>query len=200
VQDEVGPDPWDKRYNPEFILYDEPIEKTRLPDREVFKDSAQRVSQRPPPVFAVEVTELPRQAGIEWHAHVGLSSVEPNTVQMAWYSDVSATASGVTAQVQHTLVKTGEENNFIHSVVALSAADEPSAALLRQVWLASMERTDVTSGVLEEIALSPYMVYVDSNHQMALDGREWPAVPCKSIWSEAGLRLGAVALFRTTRS
>jgi len=195
---EVGPDLWDRRYNPEFMSYNQPPKHAQLPDWETFQDSTEGVPHRSPPFFAVEVEELPRQAGIEWHAHVGLSSLESNSVQMVWCSAVSATGSAFTAQVQQTLVKTGQESNFLHTVVSLPTGVEPSVATLRQVWLASVGRLGAAGAVLRETVSSPYLVYADRSHCIALEGEGWPAIPCKSIWSEAGLRMGTVALFRTT--
>ncbi len=47
-------------------------EKREFPDWGIV-DSVHGGETNSPPFFAVEVEELPREAGIEWHAHLGVT-------------------------------------------------------------------------------------------------------------------------------
>ncbi|KAK0751581.1 hypothetical protein B0T18DRAFT_318086, partial [Schizothecium vesticola] len=73
-EEEDGPDLWDRRFNPLYRTLDSSgggggRATSSFPDWDVLEGDA--VS----PFFAAEVEELPRGAGVEWHAHVGFAGV-----------------------------------------------------------------------------------------------------------------------------
>lgn len=74
--DDEGPDLWDRRFNPLYRTLDSSGdgggEKAAVgfPDWDVAGEGDVM-----PPFFGVEVEELPRGAGVEWHGHVGLAGM-----------------------------------------------------------------------------------------------------------------------------
>ncbi|KAK3180676.1 hypothetical protein K4F52_008026 [Lecanicillium sp. MT-2017a] len=84
--DANGPDPWDLKYNPQYMLLgsNESAKPRPLPDWEALPLGQQNEPDSCiPPVFAAEVEELPRQSSVEWHAHVGLSGIEQGSAEVA---------------------------------------------------------------------------------------------------------------------
>ncbi|OTA94415.1 hypothetical protein M434DRAFT_49316, partial [Hypoxylon sp. CO27-5] len=89
-------DPWDRKYNPAYMTYgdagDGTMSRPALPDREVLKDFDADADvdtegcegmQRPLPfVFSAEVEELPRSAGVEWHAHLGFANIGTGSIRL----------------------------------------------------------------------------------------------------------------------
>lgn len=76
-EDEDGPDLWDRRFNPLYRTLDSSATSgakvAGFPDWDVVGGSGE--GDVVPPFFGVEVEELPRGAGVEWHGHVGLAGV-----------------------------------------------------------------------------------------------------------------------------
>uniref|UniRef100_L2FHU9 Diphthine--ammonia ligase n=1 Tax=Colletotrichum fructicola (strain Nara gc5) TaxID=1213859 RepID=L2FHU9_COLFN len=84
--DEGGPDLWDRKYNPQYMSLggEDPAKEQKLPDWSVVKnetDDEDEAAKPVPSFFAVEVEELPRAAGVEWHAHLGLSRLPSSSVE-----------------------------------------------------------------------------------------------------------------------
>ncbi|KAH8675739.1 hypothetical protein BX600DRAFT_432295 [Xylariales sp. PMI_506] len=84
-----GPDLWDRKFNPQYMAFteaDESENKCTLPDWEVLAAAAHaddgEAEEAIPFFFAAEVEELPRAAGVEWHAHAGLVKPGPGSVQV----------------------------------------------------------------------------------------------------------------------
>ncbi|KAK0633447.1 hypothetical protein B0T14DRAFT_391561, partial [Immersiella caudata] len=77
--DEAGPDLWDRRFNPLYQTFGgggENALEAKLPDWYVIStsgsgDMGEKRKKAIPPLFSAEVAELPRAAGVEWHAHFG---------------------------------------------------------------------------------------------------------------------------------
>ncbi|KAH9909328.1 hypothetical protein F4778DRAFT_225359 [Xylariomycetidae sp. FL2044] len=115
-----GPDLWDRRFNSAYRNYAAVAENTntastscvKLPDRDVLligpskksdddKGSPhgggggrrRRRAMPTPPVFSAEVDELPRQAGVEWHAHLGFSGLGSGSVRVVHCTSSISTPS-----------------------------------------------------------------------------------------------------------
>ncbi|KAL7628640.1 hypothetical protein AAE478_000155 [Parahypoxylon ruwenzoriense] len=114
AEDEAsGPDPWDRKYNPLYMSFgggSDAEKRPTLPDWEVVRgfesadDSGvgdnngggEETQQRPLPfMFSAEVEELPRLAGVEWHAHMGLANVGPGSVHL--YSVAGGERGGISS-------------------------------------------------------------------------------------------------------
>ncbi|KAJ8105570.1 hypothetical protein ONZ43_g7377 [Nemania bipapillata] len=107
--DDAGPDIWDRRYNAQFMTYGGGNEEESFPlslpnwsipkgldvndneTRLLFKSKVAKI----PFFFAAEVEELPRQAGVEWHAHLGLAELQSRSATL--YSTMCDKASSSTA-------------------------------------------------------------------------------------------------------
>jgi diphthine-ammonia ligase len=128
-------------------------------------------SGTPPPFFAVEVESLPRGAGVEWHAHVGItgsSSQVDSEEGPGWRMDHCRTAAG-----------------RIYSV-------------FRLFWDARMRGLGDVVG--KEGIYGSYVDVSGESDVMGKMGREnginmAGMVPCRSIWDGDGRRIAVVLLF-----
>jgi len=66
-------DLWEEKYLAGMENYSGSSKERRLPDWEMLTEVG-KGNEKIPPFFAAEVEELPRGAGIEWHAHMGIVS------------------------------------------------------------------------------------------------------------------------------
>ncbi|EAQ90900.1 hypothetical protein CHGG_02835 [Chaetomium globosum CBS 148.51] len=92
--DENGPDLWDRRYNPAYMTFasgpngDGTTSSSSipsLPDRSVLATPRTPSGEPPavtPPLFVAEVDALPRAAGVEWHAHLGVARAAEGSVRV----------------------------------------------------------------------------------------------------------------------
>jgi diphthine-ammonia ligase len=64
-------DLWEEKYLAGMGNYSGSSKERRLPDWEMLAEVG-KGNENIPPFFAAEVEELPRGAGIEWHAHMGI--------------------------------------------------------------------------------------------------------------------------------
>lgn len=84
-EDDEGPDLWDRRFNPLYRTLDSSAEAsgakaTGFPDWDVLGSGGE--GGVVPPFFGVEVEELPRGAGVEWHGHIGFAGVREGGVRV----------------------------------------------------------------------------------------------------------------------
>ncbi|KAM7222349.1 hypothetical protein V8F06_002376 [Rhypophila decipiens] len=99
-EDEAGPDLWDRRFNTRYMSFaaagdGEKAKGQKLPDWTVLDEDGSKVGggngngitskkekrrAMVPPLFAAEVEELPRGAGVEWHAHMGIAGGDQDDV------------------------------------------------------------------------------------------------------------------------
>ncbi|KAF4986083.1 hypothetical protein FDECE_16135 [Fusarium decemcellulare] len=200
---ENGPDPWDLKYNPAYMSLstnDQKAGRKSIPDWEVL---TLRQQNEPgtciPPVFVVEVEELPRQSAVEWHAHNGLSRVEDASLEM--FSPPEAGARGW--RVWHTVAQTNSAT-LIYSTISYSCTEQPAAvalqALKEDMGNALQEAIHELRPQESEIALSkPSLLYVDAVQVEPLwDHADGVAIiPCRSIWSPTGQKVTIVGLFET---
>ncbi len=189
---EGGPDLWDRRYNSRYMTFSAGggsggEGRGMLPDRSVLAGGDAVV----PPLFVAEVEELPRGAGVEWHAHLGVAHAGEDNVSL-WEGRLLL--SGKEVAVSQVIVKSAEVR-FVQTIVAeglgvVSCRHEQAAreALARL-------------GEVGSSAVGPAAVvrYVDVGVLKA-NGDEGegigPVVPCRSLWDEEGGRLAAVTVYQ----
>lgn len=205
---ESGPDLWDLRYNPEHMPLGANSAQspgTALPDWNIFPPRQQKEPEAcVPPLFAVEVESLPRQSAVEWHTHMGLGHVGEGSAETVYLPEVGDRdwrgwhmAVGAAGAV------------LVHTVLACRQADGHGSGALGQA-LAGAYASSLECLGAEAAALSasegPYLAYVDAAGMEppweGVEGSEGllslALMPCRSIWSAQGERLGCVALYRST--
>ncbi|KAK8049779.1 hypothetical protein PG994_011509 [Apiospora phragmitis] len=203
--DETGPDLWDRKFNPQYMSLtggDDDAASPSLPDWDVLA-SVQLASEADsdgvggivqsrrryiPFMFAAEVDELPRAAGVEWHAHVGLAKVGSSSVHT--FATTAGRNDGRRLELHHVVVRspTGGEI-YVHTTAALSLeggnADDvlPSSSLtfgpeidaISAEVIAALEkvlglpREDLSPSPPQEPgsvppAARPYLAYIDASH------------------------------------
>jgi hypothetical protein len=206
-EESSGPDPWDLKYNPEYQTLagnDAQHAKRSVPDWSVLTLRQQNEPETCiPPIFAVEVEELPRQSDIEWHAHNGLSKVDEGSLELTFDPEVGTPGF----MVWHAVAK-AEKATVVYTSVSYSAEEHSGNQTMEEVETAM-------SGVYQEslrrlhpdgVELPirrPYLAYVDVNKVECpwklteVDPTSLAVIPCHSIWSSAGERLKIVALYET---
>jgi diphthine-ammonia ligase len=200
--DENGPDLWDRRYNPEYMTFagGDGGEKTgppALPDRSVLRvmETSKDVV---PPLFAAEVDELPRGAGVEWHAHLGVACAREGSVGVREMRLAVPASEGKEVAVSQIIVGSGEGGGvrFVQTVVAegfggggrLGGHGQAARVALGQLG-------DVGSAG----ELAAVVRYVDVGVLRAGEGERvvGPMVPCRSLWNGRGERLAAVTVYQS---
>ncbi|KAH6636640.1 hypothetical protein F5144DRAFT_486209 [Chaetomium tenue] len=219
--DDTGPDLWDRRYNPTYMTFASNNDSTTtsstpsLPDRSVLLTTRRAPSgeQQPavtptptptPPLFVAEVDALPRAAGVEWHAHLGVARAGEGSVRVRrWVA-----GRGGVAVVQVVVDGFGEGRGvrFVQTVVAERWGEEGDrgggvAVVHGDVArgaLAQLGRVGSGSGSGEE-ELVVVVSYMDATVFTTTGGGEGvgPVVPCKSLWDGDGERLAAVTVYQS---
>ncbi|KAI0013364.1 adenine nucleotide alpha hydrolases-like protein [Xylariaceae sp. FL0662B] len=178
-EDEDGPDLWDRKYNPQYMSFaggdgDAAAARPALPDWEVLRGGGRGGDgdgRRPVPfVFSAEVEELPRQAGVEWHAHAGFAKVSAACIQLG--NEASLGVSRTTIDHASTLVG--------NSLASLATAQSSLADLDAAVAAA---------------AIKPKLTYVEASRVRDDSLREEAIIPCRSLWDSQGNRLAMVSVF-----
>ncbi|KAI0409635.1 hypothetical protein F4802DRAFT_153459 [Xylaria palmicola] len=222
--DDPGPDLWDRRYNAEFVTYgggdEEESFPLSLPNWSVLKgfdvnddDNTHanvllrnRVGKTPF-FFAAEVEELPRQAGVEWHAHLGLAELPPGSVTLC------STACGVISspgiglfdlKLEHVVVDSGDAV-FVQTTAALQLSTGYDASqrtpisvdTLRSVLIATSTSLRKLLSLLSQPSIEPKITYTDGLRLVNGDdiGGLGALVPCRSLWDARGRQLSAVCVF-----
>ncbi|RYP24757.1 hypothetical protein DL765_000303 [Monosporascus sp. GIB2] len=213
--EEAGPDLWDRKYNKAYQSFVDGTdgEAHPVPDWEVLAgfnadDSGEATKWRRrclPFAFAAEVEELPRSAGVEWHAHLGLAKVGAGSVRVFSSSGSPArtlelhhvvvdTASGVFVQTAAAMpwAGTGTAQGLDAAVLGLGRAMACSLSPMRG-------SADDDPSLTDDVA-SPHLLYADAEAfpmvPAAAQGR-WAIVPCRSMWDSRGERLSMVAIFQS---
>ncbi|KAK3311254.1 uncharacterized protein B0T15DRAFT_520897 [Chaetomium strumarium] len=227
-EDEGGPDLWDRRYNPQYMTYssfggaESGKVKALLPDRSVLAPfrsvSTDRSDAVPvvPPLFVAEVDELPRAAGVEWHAHLGVGHAEEESVTLRELhpSPLPGGEEGKTAlSVSQVIVRDAKEAgraSFVQTIVA-----EP---ILRGVGHCQLVRHGIAArdaltqlGTVDLETGEPAALVRYADVELLDAGREatgtgtgtgtrtgmGPVVPCRSLWDSQGQRLAAVTVYHS---
>ena len=207
---ERGPDLWDRRFNSEYMTVgDEPSGPAPLPDWETFEDRESLDQQ--PPLFAVEVEELPRGAAVEWHVHGGLSGLGPRTVQTGFSSGVSMIGDKGVRWRSHLMAVACGRQTCVHNVLSIEEDDglavtqEPEFldSVYKTIWKDPVAAAGVGRNALgSAVVPQPYLVYrvlADGRPEKQPGGtlsRAVPSIPCRSIWTPGGSRVHALALFK----
>ncbi|KAF4994169.1 hypothetical protein FGRMN_5943 [Fusarium graminum] len=200
-----GPDLWDLKYNPTYMSLgnDDKSARKVIPDWDALTLRQQNEPETCiPPMFAVEVEELPRQAAVEWHAHNGLSGVEEASLVMVslpqvgmqgwrtWHSIVATTnATVVYSTAAYTSVDTLQPLSFKNLKADMHKAMQES---FRQLHPHGPETTQSKLSLVYTSALQ-----VESLWDNAGDNSEVALIPCRSIWTSNGQNVTAVGLFET---
>ncbi|KAI8632543.1 adenine nucleotide alpha hydrolases-like protein [Xylariaceae sp. FL1651] len=220
--DEVGPDIWDRTYNAQFITYGggdgEESFPLPLPDWDVLKGfdadaDAEVVANNRiahvPCVFAAEVEELPRQAGVEWHAHLGLAELQARSVTLLCCPNCAKIAPPQTTlfdlDLHHVAVES-EQQVFIQTAAALrppANSEETqrtpiSTDILNSVFIATAKSLERQFS-LPSLRNRPKITYTDSLQIPDSDSLKGigTLIPCRSLWDSQGRRLSAVCVFET---
>ncbi|TGJ84071.1 hypothetical protein E0Z10_g4693 [Xylaria hypoxylon] len=224
-EDDAGPDLWDRRYNAQFMTYGASNEEESfplsLPNWSVLKgldahednDNADvllkyRVAKIPF-FFAAEVEELPRQAGVEWHAHLGFAELQPGYVTL--FSTIcdkipSPELGLLDLELHHVFVDSGDAV-FTQTTAALRSPvshDEGqkaliSAEVLRGVFTATAASLRKLLRLSSHPSIKPKLTYTAAIRLDSNDGIEeiGALIPCHSLWDSQGCRLSAVSIFET---
>ncbi|KAM3524995.1 hypothetical protein NHJ13051_004221 [Beauveria bassiana] len=203
-EDEAALDPWDLKYNTQYmsLASNESSKPRPLPDWDVFSTRQQNEPETcVPPLFVVEVAELPRGAAVEWHAHIGLSGLPQTSTQL-----VAHTESQLDGWLSWSTCVRAEGGIFVHTLLAnvgrfgaklsLSAIVAEAQNKYREsIRLFGAESLDVASQ-------TPYLMYVDSDSMAGWTeissntGLPCATIPSHSIWTADGKRATVVAVFR----
>lgn len=204
-EDDDGPDPWDLKYNPAYMSLGDSEKTARrsVPDWSVFTLRQQNEPETCiPPMFAVEVEELPRQSAVEWHAHNGLSNIYESSLEIAYQPEVSTAGW----RVWHAIVKDATARLvYIYTTVSCNA-DAPTGSSafadiykeVEKVYQESLGRlgSEITPGKSSLVYVDA--VEVDSAWSTSeSSGEHLAIIPCRSIWSSAGERVKIVSMFET---
>ncbi|GFP52564.1 hypothetical protein ACSS6W_003359 [Trichoderma asperelloides] len=204
--DESELDPWDLKHNSQYTSLGNSQEnaRARLPDWSIFTLRQQNEPESCiPPFFAAEVEELPRQATVEWHAHVGLSQMEESSVEIVYHPETTSSCW----RAWHVFVRTAKA-----TVVYTTMAHVPSPGHGNSSWGELQEELSVSHAhSVKALGLAPlvhratpHMAYVEATSVTSLlsdvgdAGPSVPfaAIPCHTIWSAGGERVKCVALYK----
>lgn len=218
--DDGGPDLWDRRYNPEYMSLagaDDAATTSRLPDWEALRGFDADVASgenHVPFVFAAEVEELPRAAGVEWHAHLGLVKVSPGSVHIVTLRKGNAPTLPGVLELQHVVVESAS-GVFVHTTAAVLLHEQPGVSVQFDEALGAVG-TEVNTSLKSmmgdnselgaESSSRPYLSYVDAEYISYLGamagepggGPPEAIIPCRSLWGSRGERLQMVALFQSS--
>ncbi|KAI0193301.1 hypothetical protein EV127DRAFT_335446 [Xylaria flabelliformis] len=210
--DNAGPDLWDRRYNAQFMTYGGGEEEESFPPslpNWSTETSLKKKLGKIPFFFAAEVEELPRQAGVEWHAHLGLAELQPESITLYYTSCVkirSPAASLLDLNLHHVVVDSVDAV-FVQTVASLSLTageDESqktsiSVDMLHSVFAATAASLEKLLSLSIQPSVKPKVTYTGAL-QLSNDdnlGDLGALIPCHSLWDSQGRRLGAVCIFET---
>lgn len=168
-------DLWESKHYSGMEQHGTSASQKLLPDFSILSSST---SQTTPPLFIAMVEELPRQAGIEWHAHTGISggtiTFHPTIERNGWVV-YQCSFSGRLRTIVSVLFPQGE-----------STVDERLGVALKELGLGSDGEKEA------------YTSYYDTSLKEGWDEKSLAGViPCSKLWDGEGRRLGAVLLFDT---
>lgn len=135
-----------------------------------------------PPFFAVEVQELPRGAGVEWHAHTGIACEEGGVAEKKREVSVEMRQGGDEGWKVYDC-RSGEGR--VYSVFMLYLRAGRLEDGLKE---AGVEGLEGMCGCYVDVSLGS-----EGEGMWARGGAGM--IPCRSIWDEDGRRISAVLLF-----
>ncbi|KAL2172460.1 hypothetical protein VTG60DRAFT_5735 [Thermothelomyces hinnuleus] len=199
--DENGPDLWDRRFNPQYMTFsslggEERKADPALPDRSVLAPSSRG---RRPPAFVAEVDELPRGAGVEWHAHLGIANADEGSVIVR--EAVAVEDKGDIHVAQMIIRPPGEEEGvrFVQTVVAEQlgggrSGEHGDIATRALAQLGAVDSTEEPAAVVRYVDVE--VLRAAGERGAPQEGRG-PVVPCRSLWDGDGKRLAAVSVYHS---
>ncbi|KAL6868425.1 DNA-binding protein SMUBP-2 [Trichoderma novae-zelandiae] len=208
--DEDDLDIWDLKYNYQYMTLadDQQKARARLPDWSLFTLRQQNQPESCiPPFFAAEVEELPRQATVEWHAHVGLSQIEESSVETIYHPETTSSCW----RAWHVFVRTSKATLVYTTLAQVSSPDHDIVSwdALQQELAASYTGSVRALGLAPPAPnATPHLAYVEVGSVTSL----WPevgdagpsvpfaTVPCHTIWSAKGERIKCVAILSSNRA
>jgi len=205
--DDAGPDLWDRRFNSQYQTFGGGgSEIPTLPDWSVLAAADADGKMTVPPLFAAEVAELPRAAGVEWHAHLGFAGVSAACV---WsYASRVVVEGGGLLDVYHCVLKSASGTSVVQTVVAERSA-QTSGGEGRKITLGQGGVDGVAKMVLEKLQegstetgeLVAVVRYVDVKGEEFEGERDGmgsgPVVPCASLWDRQGRALASVTVYQS---
>ncbi|KAI1757205.1 hypothetical protein F4782DRAFT_218414 [Xylaria castorea] len=229
--DDAGPDLWDRRYNAQFMTYgggdEEESFPLSLPNWSALKDihvsvddddddgnshaetSLKNKLATIPFFFAAEVEELPRQAGVEWHAHLGLAELQPGSITLYSTScdKIRSPEVGLLDLNLHHVVVDSVDAVFVQTIASLCppVSDDESQRtsiptdVLHSVFTATAASLRKLLSLSTQPSIKPKITYTEALQLPNDDnlGELGALVPCHSLWDSQGRRLGAVCIFET---
>ncbi|KAI0021492.1 adenine nucleotide alpha hydrolases-like protein [Xylariomycetidae sp. FL0641] len=213
-EDDAGPDLWDRRFNPQYRTYGDADADARTPsppdwavlrgfeeedeDEEGREERQEEKIARLPPLFAAEVAELPRAAGVEWHAHAGLAGVDAGSVQVSTIRGIAVAGVEGTLDLHHVVVDT-PGGVFVQTTAAVTRGGDGGVPVAQaegvtRAVAASLEKLTAVS----ELGATPKITYAEdlqagADVPEALGG----VIPCRSLWDSQGRRLALAAIYET---
>ncbi|GKT42133.1 diphthine--ammonia ligase [Colletotrichum spaethianum] len=209
---EGGPDLWDRKFNPAYMsLGDDAAAPQKLPDWSVVKGATEEdegEGKKPvPPFFAVEVEELPRQAGVEWHAHLGLWRLASSSVEYQTFDLEPSPTEPFYRRVCHVVVS----GMLVHTTISWLArrgagARPPTSFSDISEWMGRAYLKSIGSEQHTSEAGFAYLMYL--NVSECTSAAEAPAgegkdqdrttayIKAKSIYDENGGLVLAVGLWK----
>ncbi|KAI1090635.1 adenine nucleotide alpha hydrolases-like protein [Rostrohypoxylon terebratum] len=215
--DEEGPDLWDRKYNPQYMTYggsgDVGAARPGLPDWEVLRDfdpeeySERDGAQRPLPfVFSAEVEELPRTAGVEWHAHLGFANVGFGAVRL--YETDGLDGEGCWS-LHHVVVESASGGVFVQTAATYRDSEEAPRTVGEAIdgaALATLRAVPMILHIGDRIELSgvvvkPKLTYINSESFDLGEGvsflEKGAIIPCRSLWDSQARKLDIVVILET---
>ncbi|KAI1767546.1 adenine nucleotide alpha hydrolases-like protein [Hypoxylon sp. FL1150] len=222
--EESGVDAWDRKYNPTYMTYGGASDndgQPRLPDWEVLRgfdgddddddDDDDDEEERPVPfVFSAEVEELPRSAGVEWHAHLGFANVGSGSVRL--HSELGS------PDLHHVIVEQPNGDAFVQTTAVYRRADAAprsfsfvdavdGAALAARKSLAGLligadDGASQADTKVDAPILKAKLSYIDRGSvDLPTDVKHYvekgAVIPCGSLWDSQVRRLDMVSIFET---
>ncbi|KAI2613609.1 adenine nucleotide alpha hydrolases-like protein [Hypoxylon fragiforme] len=225
--DAVDVDPWDQKYNPLYISLaggDSGASAARppLPDWDVVNgvdaddddDDDSETQMKPLPfMFSAEVAELPRAAGVEWHAHLGFAKLNTGSVRL--YSKIGSDGA---PDLYHVVIQETGSDTFVQTLAVYpkderveslsfedaikysAAAVEKSLTKLFINSDAFVHGTEGNDATVAAAAINPKLTYVDAETFNRCEGSRGAVIPCRSLWDARGVRLGMAGVYETRLS
>ena len=189
--DDGGPDIWDRRFNTQYMeLAGAGEGEQKLPDwSKVTPNKKPRRAGAIPPLFVAEVEELPRGAGAEWHAHLGVAGGEVVVCKEEGGEGLSISQTVVREEESGVSVVVGVVSERFEGVSSPSRLDQ-----LAREGLAKFGGDGSFPVVMVR--------YIDAGVYGDVTTNQWeggiPFVPCRSLWDAAtGERLASVVVYRS---
>ncbi|KAI1774039.1 adenine nucleotide alpha hydrolases-like protein [Hypoxylon cercidicola] len=222
--EEGGPDLWDRKYNPMYMTYgdDDDAAKPTLPDWEVLRDfdvdgDEDEMQKRPLPfVFSAEVEELPRSAGVEWHAHLGFANVESGSIRL---HSVPGAPGGLPGDpdLHHVVVEHPNGDAFVQTAAVyrkagsdprcfsfMDAVDGAALAVRKSLakWLVDADNDASSQPETGDYPVKAKLSYVDKKRMdIPTDVADYvekgAIIPCGSLWDSQVRGLDMVSIFET---